>query len=255
MKKIARRKILKIGGAAMSGSLIVSPSMAKRPNNQSDKKLKILVTGAHPDDPETGCGGVIARYVAEGHEVKLLYLTRGEAGIKGVNHEKAAGIRTREANEANSILKTKPIFFGQIDGDTLVAKEWYEKMINVIKTESPDILFTHWPIDTHRDHRICSMLVYDAWLYAGRKNALYYYEVMTGEQSQNFYPSDYVDLSPVIETKWKACFIHKSQKIEETYDQSHGKMEVFRGMEYDCKYAEGFIHHQQSPVGYLPGPE
>ena len=61
-------------------------------------------------------------YVAEGHEVKLLYLTRGEAGIKGIAHEEVAKTRTKEANEANKILKTKPIFFGQIDGDTVITK-------------------------------------------------------------------------------------------------------------------------------------
>ncbi len=253
MKKMNRRKILKISGAAISGSFVTGHSMAKAPRISS-KKLKILVTGAHPDDPETGCGGVIARYTAEGHDVKLLYLTRGEAGIQGISHDESAKIRTKEANEANKILKTNPVFFGQIDGDTMITKKWYEKMINIIKAESPDIIFTQWPIDTHRDHRICSILVYDAWLNTGSNSALYYYEVMTGEQSQNFHPSDYVDITPVVETKWKACFIHKSQKIDEMYPDSHGKMEVFRGMEFGCKYAEGFVHHQQSPVGYLPGP-
>lgn len=183
----------------------------------------------------------------------MLYLTRGEAGIKGLAHEEAAKIRMKEANEANIILKTKPIFFGQIDGDTEIIKEWYVKMINILKTESPDIVFTHWPIDTHRDHRICSMLVYDAWLNVGQKNALYYYEVMTGVQSQNFHPTNYVDITSVIETKWKSCFIHKSQKIEEMYADSHGNMEIFRGMEYNCKYAEAFVKHLQSPAGYLPG--
>jgi len=247
-----RRKILKISGAALSASLLPGFSTAKS-SDQPDKKLKILVTGAHPDDPETGCGGIITQYVTEGHEVKLLYLTRGEAGIKGVAHEEAAKIRTKEANEANTFLNTKPIFFGQIDGDTLITKEWREKMIAVLKKESPDILFAQWPIDSHPDHQICSILVYNAWLRTGKKNALYYYEVMTGVQSKNFHPTDYVDITPVIETKRKACFIHKSQKIEDTYDRSHGKMEIFRGMEYGCKYAEGFIHHQQSSVGYLPG--
>ena len=55
-----------------------------------------------------------------------------------------------------------------------------------------------------------------------------------------------------IETKWKACFIHKSQKIKETYDQDHAKMELFRGIESGAKYAEGFVHHSQSPIAILP---
>lgn len=251
MKKINRRKALKIGVAVFSGSML---PMDVRPHQvyPRRKKLKILVTGAHPDDPETGCGGTIAKYIAEGHDVTLLYLTKGEAGIEGVNHEDAAMIRTREAEEANVILKTKPFFFGQIDGSTEITHRSYEEMNRFLNSQSPDIIFTHWPIDTHRDHRICSILVYDAWLNSGQVASLYYYEVMSGIQSQNFHPTDYVNISQVIETKWKSCFIHKSQKIEETYGHDHGKMELFRGLEFGCQYAEGFIRHQQSPIGHLP---
>lgn len=247
-----RRELLIKSGLAMSVGLIPEVTLAKQTIYKSDKKLKILVTGAHPDDPEMGCGGVIARYVAEGHEVKLLYLTRGERGIKGKSIEETANIRTKEALEASSILKTKPLFFGQIDGDALVTVGWREKMIEVLKTESPDIIFTHWPIDTHPDHQVCSLLVYDAWLNTNKKTAFYYFEVMTGVQSQNFHPTDFVDITPVIETKWQSSFIHKSQKIEDIYANSHGNMEIFRGMEYNCKYAEAFVQHQQSPPGYLP---
>ncbi len=113
MKKMNRRKILKISGAAISGSLVSGNTLAKF-QGQSNKKLKILMAGAHPDDPETGCGGIIARYVAEGHEVKQLYLTRGEVGINGVKHDESAKIRTKEAHEANKKLKTNRFFLGKL---------------------------------------------------------------------------------------------------------------------------------------------
>ncbi|NUQ20190.1 MAG: PIG-L family deacetylase, partial [Gemmatimonadaceae bacterium] len=57
-------------------------------------KLKVLVAGGHPDDPESGCGGTMARYADAGHDVVALYLTRGEAGIEGTSHVDAARIRT-----------------------------------------------------------------------------------------------------------------------------------------------------------------
>ena len=56
--------------------------------------MRVLVAGGHPDDPESGCGGTIARYVQMGHEVTVLYLTRGEAGIKRKTHDEAAAIRS-----------------------------------------------------------------------------------------------------------------------------------------------------------------
>jgi len=189
-----------------------------RPLNNStatsfEKKMKIVVVGAHPDDPETMCGGVMALYSNSGHEVVSAYLTRGEAGIEGKSYEEAAKIRTAEALTACDILKVRPEFLGQIDGNCEITRERYAQIINFIKKEDPDIIITHWPIDTHRDHRICSILVYDAWLMLEQKSALYYGEVMSGIQSQNFTPTEYIDITGIIMQKHKACFSHVSQKI------------------------------------------
>jgi N-acetylglucosamine malate deacetylase 1 len=216
-----------------------------------EKKMKIVVVGAHPDDPETMCGGAMALYSNSGHEVVSAYLTRGEAGIEGKSHEESARIRTAEALTACDILKVRPEFLGQIDGNCEITKERYRQIIDFIKKEDPDIIITHWPIDTHRDHRICSVLVYDAWLMLRRRSALYYGEVMSGIQSQNFTPADYIDITGVADQKHKACFAHVSQEIEKIYQESHGEMEIFRGMEFGCKYAEAFIRHVKSPAVYL----
>jgi LmbE family N-acetylglucosaminyl deacetylase len=49
------------------------------------RKLNVVCVGADPDDPETGCGATLARYSARGHNVMIVYLTRGEVGIQ-VSH-------------------------------------------------------------------------------------------------------------------------------------------------------------------------
>ena len=61
----------------------------------------------------------------------------------------------------------------------------------------PDIVLTHWPVDTHRDHRATALLTYDAWLASKKTFALYYFEVMTGTQTQLFRPTHYVDITSV----------------------------------------------------------
>ncbi len=249
MAEITRREILSISGATMMGSLLGAAGITlARENKSADSKLKIIVVGAHPDDPETGCGGAMALFVSAGHEVLSAYLTRGEAGISGKSHEEAARIRTEEANKACKILGTKPAFLGQIDGNCEITKERYKDVYNFLEKENPDMVFLHWPIDTHRDHRVSSLLVYDAWLRLGRKFALYYFEVMSGHQTQNFFPNQYLDISSVVEQKHTACFEHKSQNIEKWYENDHGRMEEFRGLEFGCKYAEAFIRHVQSPA-------
>ncbi len=250
MTKQSRRKFLTNSIPITIGTTIGLTNVSALGNTTPtpfEKKVKIVVVGAHPDDPETMCGGLMALHSNLGNEVVSVYLTRGEAGIEGKSHEESAKIRTAEAFTACKILKARPELIGQIDGNCEITRERYVPLIDFLKKEEPDIIITHWPIDSHRDHRICSILVYDAWLNLGSKAALYYGEVMSGVQSQNFNPTDYVDISSVIKQKHAACFAHVSQKIEETYQEHHGKMEPFRGMEFGCEYAEAFIRHSKSP--------
>ena len=82
------------------------------------KQLSVVCVGGHPDDPESGCGGTLARYSEAGHKVSIVYLTRGERRIPGKSLDEAARIRTAEAQEACRILKARPVFAGQIDGAT-----------------------------------------------------------------------------------------------------------------------------------------
>jgi LmbE family N-acetylglucosaminyl deacetylase len=113
--------------------------------------------------------------------------------------------------------------------------------------------FTQWPIDTHVDHRVCSLLTYDAWLAGGRKAALYYYEVDLGAQTQVFRPTDYVDVTAVEKKKHDACLAHASQNPERDFwIPYHLPMLRFRGMEAAYALAEAFVHHEQSPRGRLP---
>jgi LmbE family N-acetylglucosaminyl deacetylase len=213
------------------------------------RKLKVLVAGAHPDDPESGCGGTIARYADRGHDVAVLYLTRGEAGIKGRSHEEAAAIRTTEATKACAILKSRPLFAGA----TEVNAARYAAFRAIVESEKPDVVFTHWPVDSHPDHRACSLLTYDAWLRTGRKFALYYFEVNLGGQTQCFRPTHYVDITATEPRKRDACFAHASQNAASGfYPNYHIKMHEHRGMEGGFRLAEAFVHHDQSPHGRLP---
>ena len=217
-------------------------------NVKPERKLKVVVVGAHPDDPETGCGGTMLVLAGEGHEVVSAYLTRGEAGIHGKSYGEAAAIRSREALEACKIMNVRAEFIGQIDGNCEITAKRYTEMAEFLKAEKPDVVFTHWPVDAHRDHRICSILVYDAWKELDKVFDLIYFEVESGGQTQNFSPTHFVDISAVIEKKHAACFCHVSQKMEWVYREFHEKMEIFRGMQANCKFAEAFIKHNHSSL-------
>ena len=150
--------------------------------------LKVVCAGAHPDDPESACGGTLARYAALGHAVTIVYLTRGERGIAGKSLDEAARIRTGECEAACRIIGAKPVFFGQIDGATEINRPQVDAMQRLLASLSPDLLFTHWPVDTHMDHQVASMLTIRAWM-GLRTPLLYFFEVDTGSQTEGFLPN------------------------------------------------------------------
>lgn len=241
MSLLHRRKFL---AAATTLPLFALADIALPP------RLKILVSGAHPGDPECGCAGTIARYVALGHEVTQLYLNRGEGFCKSTNPD-CATVRTAEAQEVCQILHTRAVFTNQIDGQAVIDNSHYQSFAQLLAAQNPDVIFTHWPIDNHRDHRALSQLVLDAWLASHKKAALYYYEV--ADDTMMFSPSDFVDISaPEIESlRHAACFAHASQQPEKWYPR---QVEItrFRGSQSGHTQAEAFVRHWQSRPAPLP---
>lgn len=215
-------------------------SAVQAENHWLEGYKKVLVIGAHPDDPETMCGGTILKLREMGVDVVAVYLTSGEAGIKGKSHEESRTIRRTEAQNACAVLGARAIFLTQIDGNAEINKTRYAEMKALIEAEKPDMVITHWPIDSHRDHRVCAVLVYDAWRQTRYSFDLYYGEVMTGLQTQNFSPTLWVDITDTHDKKVEAYRQHLSQDID-AVQVYHDAMEILRGMECHAKYGEAFI--------------
>jgi LmbE family N-acetylglucosaminyl deacetylase len=235
-------------------SSLVAPAALLPGQQDAKKQLKVLCVGAHPDDPESCCGGTLARYVALGHRVTILYLTRGERGIPGKSLDEAAAIRTAECEAACKILGAKPLFAGQIDGDTEVSRAQVNAMSKIFAAEAPDIVFTHWPLDTHMDHQVAGVLAYRAYRESTRPFLLYFMEAETGSQTMGFTPTDYVDIAAVHEKKLAALYAHKSQNPDEIYRDYHKIMEEFRGREAGIRLAEAFSRlPRDNRITLLPG--
>ena len=251
MDEFSRRKFLQEAALALPAAALTSTGADGETSDSGAKKLKVVVAGGHPGDPEYGCGGTVARYTAGGHAVTLLYLNRGEGGIPGKTPQQAATIRTAEAQKACELLGARPLFADQIDGQAIVDKAHYDSFARILEAEKPDVLFTQWPIDGHPDHRATSMLCYEAWLRAGKSFGLYYYEVSDGEDTLMFYPHDYVDISAVEARKRAACYAHASQTPDRFY-ALQDQVARFRGVEGGTAAAEAFVRHVQSKGGLLP---
>src|SRR5579883_2465418 len=72
----------------------------------------LLVFGAHPDDIEFGCGGIIVREAQTGRSVNLVVCSKGEAGTNGT-----AAQRESESLAAAQLLGVSCQFI-EFDGDS-----------------------------------------------------------------------------------------------------------------------------------------
>jgi len=146
MELVTRREALVRVGTGLG--LRPAANDQKLPDPQS-RKLTIIVAGGHPGDAEYGCCGTIARYSEAGHEVVLLHLNNGQWPIE--KGGAPARVRLAEASKAAEILKARPAFARQINGQAIVNGAHFDEFRKIIENLRPDAVFTHWPIDQHRD--------------------------------------------------------------------------------------------------------
>lgn len=236
-----RRELLR--GASLT-AMATAAGYASTGTVDSQRKFKIMVTGGHPGDPEYGCGGTVARLIAAGHEVTLLYLNDGA-------WETSAEVRIAEAKKACEILKARPLWAGQKNGHAIVDDAHYDSFHQMVAAEKPDAVFNQWFIDNHPDHRAIANLTYEAWNRMKRQFAMYYYEVSDGEDTMQFHaPTHYVDIASELDTKKSACYAHASQNPDFFY-ALQDKVAEFRGLTCGYKRAEAFIMQTGSPVDVL----
>ncbi len=136
--------------------LIMSSAFAQ------DTKARVIVFGAHPDDPEIGTAGVAALWAAKGHQVKLVSCTNGDIG-----HWKEAGgqLYRRRKVEVERAAKLMGYTVEQMDnhdGELEPTLENRKKVTRLIREWKADIVISHRPNDYHPDHRYTGVLVQDA---------------------------------------------------------------------------------------------
>ncbi len=232
-------------------ALTAAPALkthAKPVGEAQRKKLRVVVVGAHPDDPESGAGGLIAKLTAAGHDVILAYTVcfRDERKIDG---RPEAPVRRQEAAEAAKILKAKTKFFPYDMAKFTADEPTFKEVCSWLNEVQPDIIVTHWPLDTHPNHHVTSSLVWQCFL-RGTPWNLYFFEVMTGDQTLHFRPDLYLDIEDVREVKERALDCHQSQDPNEIWEV-HEKMHRRRGAECGVRYAEAYVLIKPKPNAAL----
>ena len=181
-------------------------------------KLDILAIGAHPDDVELSCSGVLAKEASRGKKTGILDLTRGELGTRG-----SAEIRDQEAAAAAKILGLSVREnIALADGFFTNDKESQLRIIEIIRKYRPEIVLCNAIDDRHIDHGKGSKLASDACFLSGLKKIetrlddkaqeawrpkhVYHYI-----QWKNLQPDVVVDISGFMDVKMKSVLAYASQ--------------------------------------------
>ena len=131
-----------------------------KPTQKSPPKLApLLAFGAHPDDIEFGCGGVIARETQAGRQVHFVVCSRGEAGTHGTPRERIA-----EARRAATLLGAT-VEFIELDGDVHleIRAAHAIKLAGIIRRARPGIVLAPSAVENqHPDHAKLGRILRDA---------------------------------------------------------------------------------------------
>jgi len=131
----------------------------KRIPKSSVDACSVLVLGAHPDDIEFGCGGVVARETQSGRTVHLVVCSRGEAATRGTPKQRVA-----EARRSAALLGAS-LEWLEFDGDAhLELKVAHAIAIaTIIRRRRPEMVLAPSPVaNQHPDHSRLGHLVRDA---------------------------------------------------------------------------------------------
>ena len=219
--------------------------------------MRVLAVGAHPDDLEILCGGTLARYASEGHDVVMCHATTGDMGSFVHSREEISAIRVEEARRAAAVIGAEHATLGLCDGEASAADPAQKRLVvDLVREVRPDVVITHAPNDYMGDHNEVSKLVFECSFYATFPNLetgrprhdavtpIYYMDTVAG---LGFVPTEYVDITETMETKVAMLEAHASQ-LEWLRD--HDGVDIveemrtaarYRGQQCGVRYAEGFV--------------
>jgi bacillithiol biosynthesis deacetylase BshB1 len=179
--------------------------------------IDVLAFGAHPDDVEIFCGGVLITLADLGYKTGIVDLTRGELASQGTADE-----RSREADAAAKVLGLAiRENLGLPDGfiDEGASSPHIPIVVEALRRHRPELLLVPWTEERHPDHVAASALLTRAAFFAGLRKfvtpggaALFApRQVLYYEMRHRMTPSFIVDTSKAWERKARAIACHGSQ--------------------------------------------
>jgi len=173
----------------------------------------VLVVAAHPDDEVLGCGGTIARHVAEGDLVHVVFMADGVQSRRMDGSEELQ-LRNQARDEALKILgvsECNVLDFPDNRMDSLPLLDVVQALEPIIKQVQPSRVYTHHHGDLNVDHRVTHQAVMTACrpVPGSSVREILAFEVMSSTEWATpsvapFVPNAFVDISDYLPKKLEA---------------------------------------------------
>lgn len=206
--------------------------------------VDILAFGAHPDDVEFGCGGILAKAAAQGRTIVIADLTIGE---KSTNGDPAT--RRQEGKEAAAVIGAERVVLDFVDSEIADSNEGRLKLVRAIREHRPKLVLAPlwYGIETHPDHIACGLMARHACRFARFSKVLPGLPVHAVEGILHYLPNIggspgfVIDVSDHME-QWKRMMqAHKSQMKTFPYADWALKNAAAIGALSGCAYAQGLV--------------
>jgi N-acetylglucosamine malate deacetylase 1 len=191
---------------------------------------KILFLGAHPDDIEFGCGGLLWRLRKENIRLHTFTNAQNYLGNQNLINEYKASMQFYGLEKV-AVLED---FTNMSMWDEYT--EVRQKLFDIKQRFNPDIVLCHNPKSLNQDH---SCLGYGVLAVFQEQTILFYEDIRGG---QFHLPNYYISLSgEEVEAKIEAIEKYTTQTHRKYFDVQYIRsLMLFRGLQIYAKYAESF---------------
>jgi bacillithiol biosynthesis deacetylase BshB1 len=219
--------------------------------------VNILAIGPHPDDIEFGCAPILIKEVRLGNQVRMLVLSRGEAGSAGTPE-----LREQESRKAAQLIGAT-IDFLDFRGDChleYTPQNAFRLAAQIRKFKPEIVLAPHPQENQHPDHSAAGKLVRDACRFARyggleelksapvhRVANLFFYNITQHLKK----PDIVIDVSDLV-PEWEAVMsCHESQVKSKGYIELQKTGARLLGASIGTEYAQGLFLNDPLRLGAL----
>jgi LmbE family N-acetylglucosaminyl deacetylase len=205
-----------------------------------EEQVNILAIGAHFDDVELGCGGALARHVAEGDNVYVFVAT-----VSGFSNHNGKAVRDSdlaldEARRAMEILGVKELVCGEFKTlEVEFVDALNREILKIIEEKKIEQVYAHWTGDIHHDHQAVARASLHSCRHVPR---LLMYRSNWYHSTLEFRGNFYVDITQFWNDKEEAVRAHETEidRVGEKWISFFRNEAENAGQRIGVKYAEVF---------------